>query len=310
MSGPASSADAAVIGESGGPSYHAAMIATDSPATLRQTVTDRRAAGDRIGCVMTMGALHAGHRRLIEVAAAESDFVVVTIFVNPTQFAPGEDFEAYPRPLADDLAVCQAAGAGLVFHPTAATMYPDGFQTSVSVTEVTQLLEGASRPTHFQGVTTVVLKLLNLVGADAAYFGQKDFQQQAAIRRMATDLHHSTAIRTVPTVRDADGLALSSGNAYLSDDERASALSLSRGLRAAREMFAETGDAAAAEQQMQTVLAESPAVQVDYAVVVDSVTLRWPEDGSPPDDPVALIAARVGSTRLIDNHRLADPWPG
>ena len=281
------------------------MQTFDAIAPLRSAVAAARKDGSRIGCVMTMGALHAGHATLIETSARECDFTVVTIFVNPTQFAPGEDFAAYPRPLDADLAVCRDAGASAVFMPSDALLYPEGFQTYVTTEQVTQPLEGASRPSHFRGVTTVVLKLLNIAAADVAYFGQKDYQQQAVLRQMAADLNVPTEIATVPTVRDADGLALSSRNAYLSDDERMTALALSAALRAATATFADSSSPDAAEAALQQHLAATAGLEVDYAVVVDSATLRRPITNA----PVALVAARVGTTRLIDNHRIDQPFP-
>ena len=279
------------------------FLITDSIAAVREAVASACRNGERIGCVMTMGALHEGHLTLIRTAAAECGFVVVTIFVNPTQFAPGEDFDAYPRPLKRDLALCREAGADAVFTPSSGALYPDGFQTYVTTEEVTQPLEGQSRPTHFRGVTTVVLKLLNIVQPDAAYFGQKDYQQQAVLRRMAADLNVPTEIRTVPTVREADGLAMSSRNAYLSPEERSAATVLSQALAAAAAEWAESESAAAAEDVLRETLAAEPMAEIDYAVVVDAETLTAPARSI----PVALLAVRIGSTRLIDNHRLGDP---
>ena len=316
------------------------MDVTESIDRLRELVAQHRqsaadSARPAIGCVMTMGALHAGHRRLIETSVAECAATVVTIYVNPTQFAPGEDFAAYPRPLEADLEVCRAAGAAVVLTPTDAVLYPPGFQTVVTVEELTKPLEGATRPSHFRGVTTVVLKLLNIVQPDVAYFGQKDFQQQATLRRMTHDLNVPCRIATVPTVREADGLALSSRNAYLDKRQRRLARILSRALRAATERWQAASDAPAgratadetsasnaaaamaaaamaAEAVLRETFADEPDVALDYARVCDSATLRpaaeWAEDAQ-TFDPVALVAARVGSTRLIDNHRLAEPFP-
>ena len=285
------------------------MLVTDAIAPLRAAVDAFRRDGDRIGCVMTMGALHDGHRRLIEAAVAECDRVVVTIFVNPTQFAPTEDFDAYPRPLEADLAVCREAGAAVVFAPAAATLYPDGFQTSVTVGKLAERWEGASRPTHFAGVCTVVLKLLLIAHPDRAYFGQKDFQQQAVLRRMVTDLNVPVELVTVPTVRESDGLAMSSRNAYLSAGDRMAALAISRGLAQARAAFAQTGDPGRAADALRETLAATPDIRLDYAVVVDSVTLREHTGQDPAAEPVAIVAGRVGQTRLIDNHPLNQPFP-
>jgi pantoate--beta-alanine ligase len=276
------------------------LIVIESPEAVRGPVRSWQRAGLRVGLVPTMGALHAGHVRLIETARRECGAVVVTIFVNPTQFGPTEDLAKYPRPLEADLAKCRAAGADLVFHPKPEAMYPQGFATKVSVGPLATVLEGAHRPGHFDGVATVVLKLFEICGADAAYFGLKDFQQQLVIRRMARDLNVPIDIRTVPTVRDADGLALSSRNVYLSPEERRSALALSESLNLARERLAAgERNVAAVRAAMREHLTSRPGVTVDYATIADPKTLA--ELDSPQPAMVALIAARVGSTRLIDN---------
>lgn len=231
-----------------------------------------------VGLVPTMGALHDGHRALLRAARAECDRVVMSLFVNPTQFGPGEDFDRYPRDEARDRAVAAEEGVDEVFAPSAAEMYPDGFATTVTVGELGRVFEGASRPGHFDGVATVVLKLLHRVAPDRAYFGRKDAQQLAVVRRMAADLDLGVDIRAVETVRAQDGLAESSRNALLSPEERRRAPSLHRAL-----------------------LARDPALvegDVDYLAVVDPATFREAADG-----PGALVigAARFGRTRLIDN---------
>ena len=247
-----------------------------------------------------MGALHAGHRSLIRQARADCDYVVVTVFVNPTQFSPHEDFNQYPRSLESDLADCQREDVDLVFHPETETMYSRDSATFVEVQGLSEVLEGAFRPGHFCGVTTVVTKLLNIVTADVAYFGRKDYQQQLVVRRLCRDLHVPVEIRTCPTVREPDGLALSSRNAYLDPTERRSALALSRSLKLAQELCA--GGAPridAVRDAMRQLLQATPGVEVDYATIVHPETLA--EIAAPIPEMMALVAARVGSVRLIDN---------
>ncbi|MBO3744355.1 pantoate--beta-alanine ligase [Actinoplanes flavus] len=262
--------------------------------TRADLATALDAAPGEIAVVMTMGALHEGHRRLMRVARERSPFVVVTIFVNPLQFGPNEDYEKYPRTLDEDLAACRAEGADLVFAPGRDDVYPSG-QPSITMHPgpLGEILEGASRPGHFSGMLTVVEKLLMLTRADVAYFGEKDFQQLALIRRMARDLELPVEIVGVPTVREGDGLALSSRNRYLSPDQRLSALALSRALRegAARR------DPASVLAVARKILADEPGVRVDY------LELTGPDLGPVPEEGPArlLVAARVGTTRLIDN---------
>ncbi|QDU01334.1 Pantoate-beta-alanine ligase [Gimesia chilikensis] len=270
---------------------------------LRQRVRAARQGDAVIGFVPTMGALHQGHASLVEAARKECDFVVVSIFVNPTQFGPNEDFDKYPRTLAADLEKCQTAGADLVWTPTKDMMYPAHFSTHVDVETLTETLEGATRPHHFRGVTTVVTKLLLSCLPDKAYFGAKDYQQQAIVRRMCLDLNLPVEIVTCPIIRDADGLALSSRNAYLSAEERASALSLSRALALAEERIAsgET-DLERIKTEMRELLSGTPLIKLDYATIADPDTLE--ELSTAQSRMVALIAARSGSTRLIDNREL------
>lgn len=276
------------------------MLVTADSAQLRQAVAVARREGRSIGCVPTMGALHAGHVSLMTQARAECDFVIATLFVNPTQFAPTEDLAKYPQPFETDCDKCRAAGVDLLFHPNVALMYPPGFSTFVEVEGLTTKWEGASRPTHFRGVTTVVAKLLNLTQPDKAYFGQKDFQQQAVIRRMCRDLDMPTEIVTCPTVRDPDGLALSSRNVYLSPAERVSGLSLHRALCLARDKVrAGEKNLAAIRLAMRAEMEQTPGVAVDYATIADPDSLV--ELSEPQPRMVALVAARVGPTRLIDN---------
>ncbi|GIE79924.1 pantothenate synthetase [Actinoplanes philippinensis] len=266
--------------------------------TLVHTRADLAAALDaatgEIAVVMTMGALHEGHRRLMRVARERSAFVLVTIFVNPLQFGPGEDYERYPRTLDDDLAACRAEGVSVVFAPGRDDVYPDG---APSVTmhpgPLGEILEGASRPGHFAGMLTVVEKLLMLTRADVAYFGEKDYQQLALIRRMVRDLELPAEIVGVPTVREEDGLALSSRNRYLSPEERRAALALSRALREG----AAQGDPEAVLAVAQKILSEEPGVRPDYLALTGADLGPAPAEGPAR----LLVAARVGATRLIDN---------
>jgi pantoate--beta-alanine ligase len=271
-----------------------------SEPELRSRVTAAKRDGNLVGVVPTMGALHEGHLSLVRAARDECGFVVVTIFVNPTQFGPNEDFQRYPRPLESDLAACREAGVDLVFHPDVATVYPAGFQSFVNVKGLGDVLEGAHRPGHFRGVATIVLKLLQLTQPDVAYFGRKDYQQQLLVRRMCRDLNVPVEIRTCPIVRDGDGLAVSSRNQYLSAAERRSALSLSQSLQLAQRRLQDgDADVAAVRRAMAEHLRSFPGVQVDYATIADPETLQELDRKQP--EMVALVAARVGSTRLIDN---------
>jgi len=252
-----------------------------------------------VGFVPTMGALHRGHAALIEAARKENEIVVVSIFVNPTQFSPDEDLDKYPRTLEADLDLCDEFGTDLVLFPGPNEMYPDGFSSTVEVTGLTSLWEGAHRPTHFQGVTTVVLKFFNIVQAERAYFGQKDYQQQAIIRKMVTDLNIPTEIVNVPTWRDDDGLALSSRNRYLSTEERQNALVLSRVLN-------ETKEALQSDATVLTDLKQKALEQItqqglipDYFTIANPETLK--ELAVPHSRMVLLVAAKAGKTRLIDN---------
>ena len=273
---------------------------------VRTAVWTARQSGLKIGFVPTMGALHVGHVSLIEKARAECGFVVVSIFVNPTQFGPNEDFNRYPRPRETDIQICGDAGADLVFYPTVETMYPVGHRTFVEVAGLSDILEGAIRPGHFRGVATVVTKLFNIVQADRAYFGQKDYQQQTLIRVMTRELDLPTEIMTCETIRDPDGLALSSRNAYLSPAERQSGLSLSRALRQAQQSVAQgERDLERIQSAMRREIEQTPGIKLDYAVVVHHESLTPLSVAEPV--MVALVAARVGTTRLIDNMILRLP---
>ncbi|MFI7615930.1 pantoate--beta-alanine ligase [Nonomuraea terrae] len=250
-----------------------------------------------VALVPTMGALHEGHRSLIRQARVRSDQVVVSVFVNPLQFGPNEDFSRYPRTFDDDLDVCRAEGVDVVFHPSVEDMYPPGRQVGVSAGEMGRVVEGASRPGHFDGMLTVVLKLFNLVRPDLAVFGQKDAQQLALIRRMVADLDVPVEVLGGPTVREPDGLALSSRNRYLSDDDRKVALALSRALRAGAAQLTPDKIRAAAHE----VLAQAgPKLELDYLALVDPATFTEVNEAY-HGMAVLAVAARVGSTRLIDN---------
>ena len=272
---------------------------------VRRRVGEARGKGLRIGLVPTMGALHEGHASLLGRARAEMGLVVVSLFVNPTQFGPGEDFREYPRPLEKDLEVCRREGADLVFTPTAAEMYPAGFATTVRVAGMGEKMCGAFRPGHFDGVCTVVAKLLGIVQPDAAYFGEKDAQQLAIVRQMAADLNLPVEIHGCPLVREADGLALSSRNAYLSQAERRQALEISRALAEARRaILAGERDAARIGDGVRRRLAGAEGIGLDYVAVVDPDTLEDLERIG--EKALVAAAARVGKTRLIDNVLLRD----
>ncbi|MCX5644438.1 MAG: pantoate--beta-alanine ligase [Phycisphaerae bacterium] len=267
---------------------------------IRACVSQARAAGKTVGFVPTMGALHVGHVSLIKAAAERCDFVVVSIFVNPTQFGPGEDFEKYPRPLDKDLAICEESGVDAVFAPSPAEMYPRQNLTWVTVEKVSEPLCGRFRPGHFRGVATVCAKLFNVVGPNAAFFGQKDAQQVAVIQRMVADLNMPLEIVVCPTVREPDGLATSSRNQYLSPQERKDATVIYRALQRSAELIRE-GKAAAAEitRYMGEVLRQVPALRIEYVSIVDAESL---DDLRRVEGKVLVaVAARLGSTRLIDN---------
>ena len=275
-------------------------------AEVRASVGRARREGLSIGLVPTMGALHPGHLRLVEEARAASGLVVVSIFVNPTQFGPKEDFRRYPRTLEADLDLCAGGGADLVFAPAVEEMYPRGpSSTFVEVPSLSDRLEGASRPGHFRGVATVVLKLFTIVGPDLAFFGSKDYQQLQVIRRMVADLDVPVEVRSVPTVREADGLAMSSRNRYLDADQRRAAVVLSRSLGRASEAVREgERDADRVRQILRRTIESEPLASLDYAEVADAESLEPAREVGPGRRTVALIAARVGPARLIDNATL------
>ena len=262
----------------------------------------RSTAADPLGLVPTMGALHAGHLSLVVAARSRSATVVASVFVNPMQFAPGEDLASYPRDLAGDVDTLRDAGVDAVFAPSVEAFVPDELTTKVSVSGLTETMEGVFRPGHLDGVATIVTKLFNVVQPAVAVFGEKDYQQLTMIRRMVIDLDLPVEVASVPIVRDHDGLALSSRNIHLSADERARALGLSTALR--RTAQAWTGNADAARKVLMTTLTEVRDIDVDYADVVDEHTLVALHGGG-HRRARALVAARVGSTRLIDNLLLA-----
>ena len=266
--------------------------------TLHTAVQELRAGGTRIALVPTMGALHRGHFALIEAARASAARVVASIFVNPRQFAPSEDLNRYPRRELTDIRMLEDAGCDLVWLPSVETMYPAGFATNISVSGVSEGFDGAARPGHFDGVATVVAKLFNQVRPDRAYFGEKDFQQLAVIRRMAADLDFGIEVIGVPTQRDDDGLALSSRNIYLDDDERRRALALPRSLGIAARTIARGGNVEDALAEARTTL-EAAGFLIDYIALADAETLT-PHPA--PDRPRRLLAAAtMRATRLIDN---------
>ncbi|MGB5296260.1 MAG: pantoate--beta-alanine ligase [Thermoanaerobaculia bacterium] len=276
------------------------METVRSTDELRYWVESWRLENRSVGFVPTMGALHEGHLTLVRHASQLADRVVVSIFVNPTQFGPGEDFESYPRDADQDSEMLQESGCHLLFLPETSTLYPEGHSTYVEVATPAERLEGEFRPGHFRGVATVVTQLLNLVRPDVAVFGQKDAQQLAVVRRLARDLHLPVEIASHPTVREPDGLAMSSRNAYLSADERTAAAAIYRALSTARQRI-EDGErsAEAIRRVLREVLEQEPLIDIEYAEVVDTDTfepiLRL------RGNIVMPIAARIGATRLIDN---------
>jgi pantoate--beta-alanine ligase len=281
------------------------MVVAERIGEVRREVAAARQRGSRVGLVPTMGALHAGHASLFRAARADGYFVVASIFVNPTQFGPGEDFARYPRPLDRDLAACAGERVDLVFTPAAGEMYPAGFATTVRVAGMSQKMCGAVRPGHFDGVCAVVAKLLAIVQPDVAYFGEKDAQQLAIVRRMVADLNLGVEIRGCPIIRESDGLAMSSRNVYLKPDDRRHALALSAALAEAREaILAGDRDGPGVADRVRRHLDAADGVDPQYVAVVDPDTL---EDLTRIGDKVLVaVAAKVGATRLIDNVLLRD----
>jgi len=283
------------------------MKTVTTVAVMKAAVGKLRAQGRTIGFVPTMGYLHEGHLSLVRECRKRADVTVASIFVNPLQFGPREDFRRYPRDPERDASLLEKEGVDILFLPSDREMYPEGYRTSVEVAGLQDKLCGRSRPGHFKGVATVVLKLFNIVRPDCAYFGQKDAQQVIVLRRMAEDLNMDIEIRAMPTVREPDGLAMSSRNSYLKAEERRAALVLFRSLEEARRMF-ENGERAASRirERLLTRIASEPLAKLDYAEIVDPISLD-PVEGIDGEALVAL-AVYVGKTRLIDNTFLG--WTG
>ncbi|BBA70205.1 pantoate--beta-alanine ligase [Geobacter sulfurreducens] len=281
------------------------MRIIDSVADMQAFSRNARRSGKTIALVPTMGYLHDGHASLMREGRTRADILVVSIFVNPTQFGPNEDFTTYPRDLERDRHVAEAAGADVIFAPRADDMYPAGFQTYVDVEKVTLPLCGASRPGHFRGVTTVVAKLFNIVMPHTAFFGKKDFQQLAVIRRMVADLNMDLSIVGMPIIREPDGLAMSSRNAYLGPQERTNALCLNRALAAARTLFTD-GERSVARLRdtVLRIITEVPGAAIDYADFRDSETLEPVETAN--EKTLLALAVKIGTTRLIDNCVLGE----
>jgi len=277
-------------------------IPIETVSRMHLTADTLRREGKRIAVVPTMGALHEGHLSLVRLARKHADVVVTSIFVNPLQFAPGEDFERYPRPLPKDIMAAAEAGAEYVFAPSVGEMFPPGFQTSVQVERLTALLEGAVRPAHFRGVTTIVAKLFNAVKPHVALFGQKDAQQLAVIRRMAADLGFHVDIVVGQTVREPDGLAMSSRNVYLTEAQRKEAPVLYQALSLARDRI-QQGELRRSTlvDEMRAVITGRSSASIDYLSVADAGTLEEVELLTPGKDVLISLAARFGPTRLIDN---------
>lgn len=272
-------------------------------AEIRAAVAEARQSGARIGFVPTMGALHEGHLSLVERSRSECDVTVMSIFVNPLQFAPGEDYSRYPRPIGDDDRLARDAGVDILFRPAPQDMYPAHRTITVTAGPLGAQFEGARRPGHFDGVLTVVAKLLNIVQPDVAVFGRKDLQQAALVKALVRDLDLLVSIILSPIVREPDGIAMSSRNRYLNDADRVRARILSRALEAARNAFnAGERDVAALEAAGKSVLDSETGVKPDYFAIVDPSTFTRPQFASP--SAAAIAAARVGSTRLIDNIAL------
>ncbi|MBN2208708.1 MAG: pantoate--beta-alanine ligase [Candidatus Coatesbacteria bacterium] len=284
------------------------MELKESKKAVRESISSARAAGKTIGFVPTMGALHDGHKSLIAASAADCGCTVVSIFVNPTQFGPGEDFERYPRGLERDLRAAEDAGADLIFAPSAEEIYPPGFATFVEVGELGEVLCGASRPGHFRGAATVVAKLLNIVRPDVLYLGRKDAQQAIILTRMILDLDFDIDVRVLPTVREPDGLAMSSRNRYLSASQRTSASLLSAALFSAGELFeSEEREVRQLVAAACSVLGREKKLVVEYFEARDAASLV--EVSRVERKTLLVLAARIGETRLIDNV-LLDPETG
>lgn len=281
------------------------MDVITSAEALRTFIASRRQQGDSIGFVPTMGALHHGHLSLIDVAHENADLVVVSAFVNPLQFENSKDFDLYPQTQLADEEMCKERGVRVLYRPTPSEMYPAGFATNIHVAGLSSILEGASRPGHFDGVATVVAKLFATVDPDVAVFGAKDFQQVAVIRRMVKDLGFRVRVVVAPTVRESDGLAMSSRNVRLDTEARRAATHLSKGLFAARAGFRTgTTNPGKLVELVTDLIGASSLVEIDYVHIVDPYSLQPVEEAGPDD--VVLVAAIVGGVRLIDNLVLGD----
>ena len=280
----------------------------EDPAEMSRRLDDLRRQGKRIGLVPTMGALHLGHLSLAIVAKNECDVVVVSDFVNPTQFAPNEDYDRYPRMIDADLTLLSHIQADFLFAPSPEAMYPRGFDAKVHVGGVSEILEGAFRPTHFDGVTTVVLKLFMITRADVAYFGQKDYQQFRVIKKMVDDLNLTTQVEMCPIIREQDGLAMSSRNRYLSDEERKQALGLNESLEEAERLIhaGERNAQIICDAIRERILLRAPNATIDYIHIGEPRSLKPLE--RVVGNVVILLAVRIGQTRLIDN-RIVGPKP-
>ena len=261
--------------------------------------------GKSVGFVPTMGYLHEGHLGLIKRARQDCDEVVVSIFVNPTQFGVGEDYHSYPRDLARDIELCKQEGVDVVFVPSREEMYPDGYSTFVKVEgELSSTLEGSSRPGHFQGVCTILTKLFNIISPDFSYFGEKDYQQALVVKRLVRDLNFNTGIVVLPTVREKDGLAVSSRNSYLNKEERRAATVLHESLEKAKQLIKEgKRDPALVVSKMKDLIKAEPLAEIDYVAVVDPETLRKVERIR--KEVLVVVAVKIGEIRLIDNVKVA-----
>jgi pantoate--beta-alanine ligase len=281
------------------------MRMISSIGEMQRMAEELRLSGKRIGVVPTMGFLHDGHLSLIQTAREKSDIVIVTIFVNPTQFGPSEDFEQYPRNLDHDRHLAEEAGCDIIFTPQASEMYPEKHLTYVEVEALSKILEGKFRPTHFRGVTTVVAKLLNITKPHLAVFGQKDAQQAVIIRQMVRDLNFDVEILVMPIIREPDGLAMSSRNVYLSPKGREDALVLRRALCLAEEMIhGGERDAATIKHSMEQLISEEEKAETDYVAIVDANTLEELSTLESRRRTVIAVAVRIESTRLIDNRMI------
>lgn len=280
-----------------------ALQIIEEPKAMQRVADSLRQAGKRIALVPTMGALHQGHLSLVELAKRQADTVVMSIFVNPLQFAPHEDFARYPRPFARDVELATAAGVDILFHPTMEMLYGERFESYVTVERTSQGFEGEVRPTHFRGVATVVTKLFNITKPHIAVFGEKDAQQLSLVKSLVRDLNFDIEILAAPIVREPDGLAMSSRNVYLSAEERAEARALYRALQAAQARLAQGERSAQALEALttETILAATTLARIDYVAVVQADTFQRVDTLREGDDYFLLVAARFGNVRLLDN---------